>query len=290
MNIQLGNSLVSRAVAVAAVMVLVVSASSFAGDIQIFCEAGLRVYLDGKFVGNSSEREDGLFLIDVPKGTHAVWIEKDGHVSQRFEIEVLNAPTEITVTEFVPLPAAVEEPPQEDEPAPDSEPVQQLIGSLTVTSAPQNCLVQIDGRTQEKTTPELVIGGLSAGDHVITFSKPGYEPIRGTVTVRSGADVTVRGNLVEGRVETQLEGKGSLRVISKPLRCDVKILDKQRAKTQRHLNLSYLPAGEHRLTVAIPGQTMSTKVMILNRTRTVVEVSFIAGDEPFVIRHVPFKD
>ena len=269
------------------VIMVVAASSSFAGDIQILCEPGVRVYLDGTFMGVSNAREDGLFLMDVERGKHTISVEKDGHVSQFFQVELLGAPIQLEIPEFTALP--VISPEAEAAPEPEPQPVTQLLGSLKVTSAPQNCLVEIAGQASEKTTPELAIGGLPVGDHTITFSKPGFEPIRGVVTVREGAEVTVRGNLLDGRVETVLEGKGSLRVLSKPIRCDVSILGEQRMKTQPQLNMAFLPAGTHRLTVGIPGKTMSADVMILDRTRTIVEVSFTDGDEPFVIRHVPLK-
>jgi hypothetical protein len=269
------------------VIVVMAASPSFAGDIQILCEPGVRVYLDRQFKGVTNAREDGLFLMGVERGKHTISVEKDGHVSQFFEVELLGAPIELEVPEFTALPVVSPAAAAAAVPEPEPEPVTQLLGSLKVTSAPQNCLVEIAGDTREKTSPELVIGGLPVGEHTITFSKPGFEPIRGVVTVREGAEVTVRGNLLDGKVETTLEGKGSLRVLSKPLRCDVSILGMQRMKTQRHLNMAFLPAGNHRLTVGIPGKTMSADVLILDRTRTVVEVSFTEGEEPFVIRHVP---
>ena len=69
-------------------LVMSVPATSFAGDIQVLCEPGLRVYLDGKLAGTSSAKEDGLFLPALPEGAHIVRVEKDGFVPQSFRVQV----------------------------------------------------------------------------------------------------------------------------------------------------------------------------------------------------------
>jgi hypothetical protein len=54
-----------------------------------------------------------------------------------------------------------------------------------------------------------------------------------------------------------------------------------------NLNVSRLPAGEHRIVVSIPGRELSTKILILEDQMTIVKVNFIKGEEPFVVSHVP---
>jgi hypothetical protein len=258
------------------------STVSFAGDIQVFCPPELRVFLDDEFVGTSSERDDGLFLMNVPYGTRTIRVEKDGFVPQSIQVEVSNFPIEVTVGELSPEPVVryLEEA--------EAEAVMQLVGNLVVTSAPQNCVVEIDGMPTNKITPQLSVEGLAAGEHTISFSKPGYDPISGVVDIRPGTEVTVRGNLKDGRIETVHEGKGSLRVISTPLRCTVRFAGMIREKTQPKLNMTLIPAGEYSIVISIPGQELSEKVLILNRKRTIVTVDFSDRDEPVVVSYVPF--
>lgn len=263
------------------VLLIGVSAFSSAGDIQVLCEPGLRGYLDGEFVGTSSALEDGLFLIDIMKGAHTLRLEKDGFLPQSFQVDVFGSPVEVVVGEFVPKPLI------EDEVVVEAAPVTELVGNLVVTSAPQNCVVEIDGRSEEKNTPELSIGGLSAGEHTITFSKMGFEPISGVVTVHSGAEVTVRGNLKAGKVELIHAGKGSLRVISTPARCTVRFFGKTRETIYSRLNMSHIPAGEHEIVVSISGRRLTRRVLIIDRHRTIVKVNFIEREEPFVVSHEP---
>lgn len=258
-----------------------VSAVSFAGDIQIFCAPGLRVYLDGELMGTSSAKEDGLFLSNVPAGMRSVRVEKDGFVPQTIEVEVSDYPIEVRVGKLSPGPFA------SYTKEPEASTVTQLHGNLTITSAPQNCTVEIDGKSETKDTPQLSIGRIAAGEHTISFSKPGYEPISRVVTIHPKADITVRGDLFAGKVETTYEGRGALRVISKPMRCTVRFRGKIEEKIHSTLNLTQIPAGEYPIFVSIRGRKLSTNVLIMNEQRTILEVSFIKGDEPFVISHVP---
>ena len=133
----------------------------------------------------------------------------------------------------------------------------------------------------------MSIGGLEAGEHTISFTKEGWEPISSVVTVSPGADVTIRGNFKDGKVEVIHKGLGALRVLSKPNRCTVHLLGMSKDKIHQNLNLGKLPAGVHRLVVTMPGRELSTEVLIMDRHRTIVEVSFMKGDQPFVISNEP---
>lgn len=160
-------------------------------------------------------------------------------------------------------------------------------GNLLVTSAPQNCLVEIDGKAQVKATPLLRIDGLAPGDHRISFNKTGFDRVYGLVVVEPGVDVAVRGDLLSGKLETFAEGEGSLRVISKPALCTVQFMGKTHDKTHEKLNVSHIPAGAHKIVVSWDRRQLSTDVVITEGQRAVVIVSFIRGDEPFVVTYEP---
>jgi hypothetical protein len=262
-------------------LVMGVTATSFAGDIQVVCEPGLRVYVDGALAGTSSLREDGLFLANVPDGTRVVRVEKDGFVPQSFRVEVSSRPIEVKVEAFAAQPPA----PQNREAA--SAEVKQPTGNLLVTSAPQNCVVEVDGKPEAKSTPVLLLEGLAPGEHTISFSKTGFERISGTVKVQPGVEVGVRGDLVAGKLETFQEGTGSLRVLSTPEQCKVRFLGKTRDKNRAVLNLSRIPAGEHRIVVVWKSLELSSNVVITQGHRTVVTVSFMKGDPAFVVTSEP---
>lgn len=261
------------------ILLMGLSAVTFAGDIQVLCEPGLRVYVDDEFVGTSSAREDGLAVTDIRPGKHLVRVEKDGFLSQTFEVEILDLPIELRVGEFSPTP------PAREEIEPDDAEVKQLVGSLVITSVPQNCDVEIDGKTESKDEPQVVVGGLAAGEHTISFSKPGYDPISSVIDVHAGAELNVRGDLKSGKVEVVHKGRGMLIVESNPMHCMVSFMGEIRTKSRTHLKMKQLPAGEHPITVSIQGRDLSTNVLIMNRMKTILEVSFVKGEEPFVVSY-----
>ena len=264
------------------VLVLVTANISLAGDIQVICEPGLRIYLDDKRAGTSSAKEDGFFLADVRNGSHIIRVEKEGYVPQAFEVEVTDLPVEVKVEALVPLP------PEPEPVAPTPAPIKPAVGILVITSAPQNCVVEIDGtRTEVKNTPTLTLSDLVIGRHTISFSKAGYETISGTFFVQPDTATIVRGNLIDGKVEAGAEGKGSLRVMSKPTSCEVRFAGKHYDKRYRILNISHIPAGDHRMVVEWGDRTLSAVVPISDGKRTIVKVSFMGGDRPFVITTEP---
>jgi hypothetical protein len=179
--------------------------------------------------------------------------------------------------------AGTTDPPQAPAVKPTSDKGEGLLGTLNVTSAPQNCDVEIAGRKLTKSTPLLTISDLLPGEHTITFSKHGYEPISGKVVIRAGGEVSVRGNLQGGIVEVGPGGKGSLRIISEPARCTVYFGGKVHQKSYGRLNLSHIPAGRYALVVAKGGRRLSAMVEIVEGERTIVEVSFMRREKPFVV-------
>jgi hypothetical protein len=258
-----------------------VAVMSYAGDIQVSCAPGLRISLDGKFMGTSNAKEDGLFLANVAVGRRTILVEKDGFVPQNIQIDVSTHPIEVRVGKLSPEPTVRLM--KESEP----ESVKQLFGNLVVTSAPQNCVVEIDGKTETKDAPELSIGRIAAGEHTISFSKPGYETITGKVNIPSGAEIRIRGDLFAGKVEVVHEGRGSLQVISNPNRCTIRFRGKTEDKIRSNFNLTQIPAGEYPIEVSIRGRKLYRNVLIRDAQRTVLEVSFVKGEQPFVVSYVP---
>ena len=256
---------------------------SFAGDVQVSCSTGLRIYLDDRLMGTSNSMEDGLFLDSVPTGEHTIRVEKDGFLPKNIRIEVSDHPIEVRVGTLSPQPFA-----QYTKKA-EPEEVHQLFGHLVVTSAPQNCVVELDGEAEPKEIPQLSIGRISAGEHKISFSKPGYETVSGVITIPAGAEVTVRGNLIEGKLETIHVGRGSLKISSNPKRCTIHFRGKREDKILQYHNLTQIPAGEYPIVFEIRGRELKTTVLVRDEMRTVLEVSFVKGEEPFTVSYVPYS-
>jgi len=265
------------------ILFFVVSAAafSFAGDIQVTCSDGLSIYLDDKLMGTSIAREDGLFLASVPVGAHTIRVEKDGFLPKNIRVEVSDHPIEVRVGNLSPQPFAQYQ--KKAEP----EEVKQFFGELVITSAPQNCVIELDGRSETKEIAQLSIGRITSGKHTISFSKPGYETITREITIHPGAEVTVRGDLFAGKIELLYEGKGSLQVISNPQRCTVRFRGQIEDKIHPKLNLTQIPAGEYPIMFEISGRKVSRMIVIKDEQRAVVEISFIKGEKPFSVSYVP---
>jgi hypothetical protein len=107
------------------------------------------------------------------------------------------------------------------------------------------------------------------------------------VRVVDGAEVTVRGNLTTGQIESIHEGKGELRVISKPERCTIRFRGKRWDKTRQKLNISHIPAGEHRIDAEWGGIRHSTRILIIDGQRAIVHVNFMKKEAPFTVTHEP---
>ncbi|MBZ5590445.1 MAG: hypothetical protein LAO05_17990 [Acidobacteriia bacterium] len=89
-------------------------------------------------------------------------------------------------------------------------------------------------------------------------------------------------------METIQEGPGSLHVISTPGTCTVRFRRKTLETSLGTLNLSYVPAGPHRIVVSWKGtREPSTEIMILGGQRTIVTVKPIKGSKPFDVSHKP---
>lgn len=263
-------------------LALTLPAISMAGDIQVTCEPGLRVFLDNSLAGTSKTSEDGLHLMNVPEGKHTVRVEKPGFFPQGFQVEVSELPIQVKVRKFTPV--------LEGAPVPETTPTAQigdLVGKLVVTSAPQNCTVEIDGKPRDKRHTYLMIGPLPRGKHTISFSGSGYEAISTVIDMEPGADLTVQGNLLTGKVDVSYEGVGSLRVISTPQVCTIRILGMVETKMSPIFNRSYLPAGVHNMVVSWGTKQMSTNVLITKHYRTIVEVNFGKDAVPFRFSYEP---
>jgi len=256
------------------------TAVSSAGGVQISAEPGLRVFFDGDPMGVTTAKEDGLYLTGVARGRHTVRVEKDGFEAQTFEVNVVNRPIEVEVGQFQPVTVAAVSSSQAKTAKVEH------VGSLVVTSAPQNITVEIDGRVEKKTTPQLSIGGIPVGEHTITFRKDGYETVTSVISIEEGVENTVHGDLKASKVEVVHQGLGSLRVISKPMTCTIWFRDEIHDKNYERFNLTKIPAGEYPMMVMIPGRKLTTTVLIVDGQRTTVEVSFMKGDDPFVITRV----
>ena len=56
------------------------------GDIQVLAEAGCRVHVDGRVVGNTQSAEGGILINGLSPGRHTVRVVRDGFSEQSFTV------------------------------------------------------------------------------------------------------------------------------------------------------------------------------------------------------------
>ncbi len=148
-------------------------AASAPGHIEVRSEADLKVFLDNKFVGVSTDH--GLFLRDVPVGPHVVRVEKEGYHPQNSDTFMLES-DQVFLYEVLKMEALLE--PEEDL----NEEMSHGTGSLVIQTIPVECLVTLfgiglTGNDEEivKTEDRWTSNGVRTGRYLATFSAMGVE-------------------------------------------------------------------------------------------------------------------
>ena len=72
-----------------------------------------------------------------------------------------------------------------------------IPGQMAIDSTPQGAQIQLDGKADPSWITPFTLSGLSAGQHVVTISKPGYSSDNRTVDVASGSKSFVTTHLVQ---------------------------------------------------------------------------------------------
>lgn len=163
------------------------------------------ISIDGKNVGKAP----GTF--EVKPGSHEIVISKEGYVSQKTKVEVVDdEKKEISlILEKIPPPAPAKEPvkeapketPKETPKTPTKETVKETgdtitqgTGALRIDSEPRGASVTVNGQKQG-TTPVLL--NLPAGkSYSITLSFPGYKTWQRTVNLNK-KKIEVKANLAK---------------------------------------------------------------------------------------------
>jgi cell division septation protein DedD len=183
-GVGLGGSKMKRVHLISLVMCMAIAASAVAGNLWIFCEPGLDVFLDGEFVGVSEQAEGGKRLPGISAGEHTIRIEKDGFTSAEYSIDVGVAANQVVVGE---LSAEVTEEPAEA----SREAVEnQAVGTIEITSDPRECNVKFASRRILKTQPIMTIPGLPVGEHKLWFESSATV-LNATVAVEAARTVRV---------------------------------------------------------------------------------------------------
>jgi hypothetical protein len=138
------------------------------GHVQIRCEPGLKIFLDGNFHGTSNESLEGFIIEDIIPGQHILKVVKKGYVPKKRKIEIKSGEVySISIKDFI---ASIEisQEGKEKEIA-----LQPKTGNLIINSLPVKCEIAIPQLGLDKIKKEmrkLKLENIPAGTYKVIFS------------------------------------------------------------------------------------------------------------------------
>ena len=136
------------------------------GDIQIYCEPGVEIYIDGHFRDKTNDFDEGLYVEGLTPGRHSLKAVKPGYkpALQDFDIKAYQSNTPIKLKfedreyKVRKLESEVEE-------------TVAKVGSFELMSAPEGSKVYLDGNYIG--TSNIAVDDIAIGKHKIKFEKKG---------------------------------------------------------------------------------------------------------------------
>jgi hypothetical protein len=181
------------------------------GHVEIQCEPGISIFLDGQPRGSTAPDRGGLLLRDVPEGRHVLRGERQGYQAQELTIEVQTGRIlEVRWNPFV-LEAR-------GGPGAGGEPgAEPATGVLMIQTVPVECEIGIPSLgvvSGRKRTDVWTIERVPEGKHSLQFRALGTE-LAHLATVGRGETIRILADLQEGRVYDSHSGPAVIRRVPK---------------------------------------------------------------------------
>ena len=167
------------------------------GYIQVTCEPGIQVFLDGKFKGVSNVGQGGFIMTGIAAGSHSLKVFKEGFSAQEDTVNVVAGKVlEYKVRPFVPKMKITQRG------ASESQQVVRKVGSLKIQSLPVGCRISITalGIDSKKQQDEWMVDQVPLGTYRATFSALGKE-VEHSFQVGEGRETHLFVNILEGKVD-----------------------------------------------------------------------------------------
>jgi hypothetical protein len=140
-------------------------------------------------------------------------------------------------------------------------------GTVVASSTPSSANIYLDNRLVGVTP--ATIGGVSAGQHLVTFSKPGYNPYDAQITVSNGTTTDVNTVLIPSQA-TAL-ALGSIHIVSTPSFASVWLDNRLTGVTPE--TIAGVTPGQHQLKISKPGYIGTTRnVSVIDHQVTEITV------------------
>jgi len=143
------------------ILILPIKAIAGTGDVQVLCEPGVAIFVDGKYWGVTTADEAGLFIEGLSPGAHSIKAEKRGFQTYADTVIVRNFETTPIKVSFRELKEKIERL------APEEENTVAKVGIVELRSAPFGAEVYVDGMTKGKC--DIKISNVNIGEHRIKF-------------------------------------------------------------------------------------------------------------------------
>lgn len=172
-------------------------ASSNVGHIQVKCDPGVQIFLDGTFKGITKADVGGLIIQDVATGSHELKAVRTGYPTQTKALSLEKDQVFVHEFEWKTARMVIEETGEEADTAAVAE-----VGTLIIKSLPVECKIQIPRLNvdYDKTKEQLTLSGVVIGSYPMTFRGMG-KTLSKTVELNTEDEITLFVNFLTGKIE-----------------------------------------------------------------------------------------
>jgi len=152
-------------------IVVTIKANQTTGYIQVKCEPGVSIFLDGNFVGDTEKELGGLIIKDVREGVHSLRAVKKNFQPRIGTIKVTAGKVLVyTVKQFIPEIKITEKGETEQIE------IKQKVGTLVIQSLPVECMISIEAIgfiNKSKKSDEWIADPIPSGTYSADFEALG---------------------------------------------------------------------------------------------------------------------
>jgi hypothetical protein len=175
------------------------------GHIQIRCEAGVQIFLNGEFKGRTRSEVGGLILENLSAGSYRVKAVKEGFEPQEESVVLHDGQVLLHVVKpFVPKVTVSQEGVE------TGTTIEAKVGTLIIQSLPIECVLDIpslDIKGFHKTKDRFIARNVPAGSHKITANSMG-KTLQKDIEVSTAESLSVMINFLKGSITIQSSGLG----------------------------------------------------------------------------------
>lgn len=172
---------------------LAVPGLASAGDLQVYCDPGVHLTLDGESAGSCTPTEDGRYFSNLAAGPHEIVAAKEGFSTQRFTVTVPEAGGRATVAldTFVPIMEMTRRGNPNQQTMPSNE------GSVLLSCAPGDCTIAFGKQVADTQGQILEYRKVPVGTYRTVFRRPGEKPMARSITVERGDELHFRADFLQ---------------------------------------------------------------------------------------------